>query len=225
MGLQARAQRATADIEKAPLVNSLSAPTSSSSSETENEADRSRPAWRQNQRRHRSNQSFLSLKIKNIDKIFLVLIGGFVFLKVLHHLEFPFPRPPSPPPAPLPDFIEQGIQQCEVIGRPTPHFKRSTAKREKNDRFVKGTKSTWLRNGTLWTGEKDGREVLEGVSVYLEHGIIRKMGAHEEIESFVKGKGDHDVEEVELGGAWVTPGYVTYYLTESKVFPGSFTPL
>ncbi|WVQ99842.1 hypothetical protein IAU59_006985 [Kwoniella sp. CBS 9459] len=199
MGLQSRALRpASSDIEKAPLVNS------SSSSASESESDRARPAWKQ--RRHPSrSQPAISLKANNLGSVFLLLLGGFVFFKVFH-LDFPFPRPA--PPAPLPKFIEQGIEQCEIIGRPTPHFKRANSKREKNDRFVKGTKSTWLKNGTLWTGEKDGQEVLEGVSVYLEDGVIRKVGDYKEIESYVKGKGGHAAEEVELGGAWVTPGII-----------------
>ncbi|WRT68226.1 uncharacterized protein IL334_005202 [Kwoniella shivajii] len=120
--------------------------------------------------------------------------------------EFPFPKP-STPPSVTPKFIEEGIRQCEIINRSIPHFEPSSNKRKENDRYVKGTKPTLLKNGTLWTGEKDGHEVLYGVDILIENGLIRKIGKSKDILLSLKERKDA-VEEVELNGSWVTPGIV-----------------
>jgi len=120
-------------------------------------------------------------------------------------LDFPWPKPE--PSAPPPSFIAEGIKQCGIISRPPPSHKPATGQRKVSDRFVKGTKATWLKNGTVWTGESGGNEVLYGVDVLLDGGVIRKVGKPEEIQEMIKGKDKKaDYDEVELGGAWVTPG-------------------
>jgi hypothetical protein len=120
-------------------------------------------------------------------------------------LDFPWPKPE--PSAPPPSFIAEGIKQCGIIARPPPSHKHATGERKVSDRFVKGTKATWLKNATVWTGEKGGEEVLYGVDVLLDGGVIRKVGKPEEISELLKGKDKKvEYEEVELGGAWVTPG-------------------
>jgi len=120
-------------------------------------------------------------------------------------LDFPWPKPE--PSAPPPSFIAEGIKQCGIISRPPPHHKHATSERKYSDRFVKGTKATWLKNATVWTGEKGGEEVLYGVDVLLDGGVVRKIGKSDEISEMIKGKDKHaEVDEVELDGAWVTPG-------------------
>ena len=88
--------------------------------------------------------------------------------------------------------------------------------------FVPGTKPTWLKNGTIWTGASDGEEILKGYDVLLDGGVIRKIGSSEEIQSYIgsnpalssskqkdgKSHTDKTIDEVELDGAWVTPGIV-----------------
>jgi len=120
-------------------------------------------------------------------------------------LDFPWPKPE--PSAPPPSFIAEGIKQCGIISRPPPSHKHATAERKYSDRFVKGTKATWLKNATVWTGEQGGEEVLYGVDVLLDGGVVRKIGKPEEIQEMMKSKDKKDqYDEVELGGAWVTPG-------------------
>jgi len=115
-------------------------------------------------------------------------------------LEFPWPKPD---PAPVPSFIKEGIKQCGIISRPPPSHKPATAQRKISDRFVAGTRAVWLKNGTVWTGEKGGEEVLYGVDVLMDGGVVRKIGKNEDIKEMVK-KGE--VDEIDLNGAWVTPG-------------------
>jgi hypothetical protein len=115
---------------------------------------------------------------------------------------FPFPKPA---PSSTPSFIKEGIKQCKVISRPPPSPKAYTDKRQTSERYVKGTKATLLRNATLWTGEKGGTEVIHGADVLLDGGVVRKISRGDKSvdwRELVKG----EVEEVELGGAWVTPG-------------------
>jgi hypothetical protein len=49
----------------------------------------------------------------------------------------------------------------------------------------------------VWTGEKQGEEVLEGYDILLEKGVVRKISRSGEIALDLK-----EVDEVELHGAW-----------------------
>jgi hypothetical protein len=115
-------------------------------------------------------------------------------------LDFPWPKPD---PVPAPSFIAEGIKQCGIISRPPPSHKPATSARKISDRFVKGTRAVWLKNGTVWTGGKGGEEVLYGVDVLMDGGVVRQVGKAKDIKEMVK-KGE--VDELELNGAWVTPG-------------------
>lgn len=115
-------------------------------------------------------------------------------------LDFPFPSRPTP----TPPFVEEGIRQCELIARPPPNPKPFTGKRKVSDRFVEGTGPVLLKNATVWTGEDDGQEVLRGADVLLEGGVIRRING-DDLLSLAK---ERRAEEVELHGAWVTPGIV-----------------
>lgn len=115
--------------------------------------------------------------------------------------DFPWPRPD---PAPLPGFIKDGLKQCETISRPPPSHRPATEKRTVSDRFVPGTKAVWLRNATVWTGGKGGEELLYSTDVLLDGGVIRKIGSSEDIRAVTKG--DKEIEEHQLNGAWLTPG-------------------
>jgi hypothetical protein len=138
-----------------------------------------------------------------VGKWFRILLAGSALVYLLANTSIDFPWP-KPDPLPVPSFVKEGIKQCEVIGRPPPHHKPATEKRKVNDRFVDGTKSVWLRNATVWTGEHGGEEVLYEQDVLLDGGVIRKIGSGDDIAVLVKG--DKDVEEVHLDGAWLTPG-------------------
>lgn len=130
----------------------------------------------------------------------LLLFGILTYIVFHKSLGFSFPFPPSPE-KPLPKFVKEGIEQCKIISRPSPSFTPYDGGRKESDRFVKGTKGVWLKNGTIWTGNKDGEEILRGYDVLLQGGVVRKVGKGEDWSDLVKG-----VEEVDLHGAWVTPG-------------------
>lgn len=134
----------------------------------------------------------------------LLLTGTF---KLKDDLAFPWPGEPES----LPPFVRDGMKRCAHLHQaPAPEL--ATHARKHSDRYVKGTAPVLLKNATLWTGEKDGTEVLHGADVWLEGGVVRKIAASkdtnfEELFEAAKHKGRR-VETVELDGAWVTPGIV-----------------
>jgi hypothetical protein len=126
-----------------------------------------------------------------------ILLAGLI----TNVLDFPFPRKDPE----LPTFVKEGLKQCDLIARPPPHPKPFTSARKVSDRFVEGTKSVLLKNGTVWTGEKEGEEILYGGSVLLQGGVIKAVGDEGSLLAMMAGSRGK-VDEVDLHGAWVTPG-------------------
>lgn len=183
MAIQARAvprRAAPGDVEKAPLVDTPD------NLEVEGDDD--------NKHARRRTTHFYVHPILT----FLAVSG-----LCLYNFGFPFP---SPAPEPLPPFVEDGMKQCAIIARPPPTPKDFTAARKRSDRFAEGTGAVWLKNATLWTGENDGEEVLYGADVWLDGGVIRRIGKADDMVDLLAASKDY--EEVELNGAWVTPGIV-----------------
>ena len=134
---------------------------------------------------------------------------------------WPFPGHESPKDKDTPAWIRYGQEQCDIIASSPPSFKKFTGERKSNERWVQEypegaikDAGTWLKNATLWTGEQDGSEVKHGWSVWLKAGVIRKIGAHDDVKLAIAnelgatafGSGEGKVIEVELNGSWVTPG-------------------
>jgi hypothetical protein len=79
-----------------------------------------------------------------------------------------------------------------------------------SDRYTPGTPSTIIYNARIWTGERNGTEVVDGF-VWLENGIVVAVGGFEEQEGVLKelrGSRKHGslVKFVDAGWKWVTPG-------------------
>lgn len=72
------------------------------------------------------------------------------------------------------------------------------AGRSVSDRFEEGTPATLIRNATIWTGQKNGTEIIYG-DLLLDKGIVKAIGQ-------VPRTPLHDVRTVDADGAWVTPG-------------------
>ncbi|KZS89718.1 hypothetical protein SISNIDRAFT_479686 [Sistotremastrum niveocremeum HHB9708] len=108
----------------------------------------------------------------------------------------------------IPSKEEQAaiLERCKytrAIPGPPPDF----SQRKKSDRFDRGTKATLIRNATIWTGLRGGTEVVKG-DLLLDGGIVKALGyipntVIEELREVGVG-----IDEVEGGGAWVTPGIV-----------------
>jgi len=102
----------------------------------------------------------------------------------------------------LPLHAEETLQKCQMLHTkpgPLPDFH----KRTQSDRFVKGTRATLIRNASIWTGNAEQYEILQG-DILLDMGIIKFVG-HTTQDMFSKFK---DLITLDAGGSWVTPGYV-----------------
>lgn len=73
--------------------------------------------------------------------------------------------------------------------------------RETSDRYQAGTTATLIRNATIFTGARNGTEVVYG-DVLLNGGIVKALGY---IPPRLLALAN-DVEVVDAGGRWVTPG-------------------
>ncbi|KAF8805276.1 hypothetical protein BYT27DRAFT_7297664 [Phlegmacium glaucopus] len=98
---------------------------------------------------------------------------------------------------------------CKNIRTPAgPPQSFNTAARIENDRFVPGTPPVLLRNATVWTGARNGAEIVYG-DVLLDRGLVVAVGYIP--PSLLDGVRQSTMTEVrveDVGGAWVTPGLV-----------------
>jgi hypothetical protein len=109
----------------------------------------------------------------------------------------------------VPFHAKEILDKCaalKVPAGPPKDFHSRTA----SDRYTPGTPSTIIYNARVWTGEKNGTEVVDGF-VWLENGIIVAVGGFEEQERVLnglRGARSHNslVKFVDAGGKWVTPG-------------------
>lgn len=105
-------------------------------------------------------------------------------------------------PVNVPMNAQQIIQQCHSLYT-LPGPPKNFNSRSESDRFQRGTKPILIENATLWTGGKNGHEVVSG-SLLLDKGLIKAVGRIDQtiLDSY------EDLDVVDAHGAWVTPGYV-----------------
>jgi hypothetical protein len=101
----------------------------------------------------------------------------------------------------LPFHAEQALQKCQMLHAkpgPLPNFHTRT----ESDRFVEGTRATLIRNASIWTGDEEQYEILQG-DILFDKGIIKFLGhASQDLIGNFK-----DLVTLDAGGSWVTPGY------------------
>ena len=110
--------------------------------------------------------------------------------------------------ATVPVNAAQIIQKCQalhILPRPPSNFDQ----RIQSDRFETGTPPTLFRNASIWTGRISGHEVIVG-DLLLDRGIIKEVG---QIKRGVLNAYD-DLIIIDVGGAWITPGYVRPLLSK-----------
>lgn len=101
------------------------------------------------------------------------------------------------PPRNESDILRTAREQCRLAHAPAgapPHFHERT----QNDRYVHGTRSTVVRNATVF----DGQVVLFETDVFAKDGLIVW------VESAQAHKPAPDAHEVQAHGQWLTPGIV-----------------
>ncbi|KAJ6572059.1 carbohydrate esterase family 9 protein [Mycena capillaripes] len=102
----------------------------------------------------------------------------------------------------LPINAQAILAQCGALHL-TPGPPDDFQSRTQSDRFQEGTKPTLIRNATIWTGLDNGSEVIQG-DILVDKGLIKKVGSVD--KSVLRSYGD--VEVLDAGGSWVSPGIV-----------------
>lgn len=149
-------------------------------------------------RRDRQRKPSLSRRIllKVVTRLFVLLIASFTIRFALQ----PLTRGQTSASS-----LAAGLEQCRYIAT-IPGPSGDFHQRAHSDRFEFGTRAVLLKNAKIWTGNSEGNEVIEG-DVLLDGGILKAVG---EVDAKYLGslrlKGE--VDEVDVGGKWVTPGIV-----------------
>ena len=122
----------------------------------------------------------------------------------------------------VPPDIAKGLEKCKLL-HVTPGPPSDFHSREKSDRFVQGTNPTLItvrvviniqscrvptvtsfnQNASIWTGGKDGTEVVLG-DILLDRGMIKQTGNISRDTLAQSGIGAY--EHVDAQGKWVSPG-------------------
>jgi hypothetical protein len=92
---------------------------------------------------------------------------------------------------------------CASLKSETGH-PEDLQRRSRSDRFVVGTKPVLIKGARVWTGERNGTEIVTG-DVLLDKGIIRGVG-HSATAALAAHTGDITV--IDARGAWITPGLI-----------------
>ncbi|KAF5371160.1 hypothetical protein D9758_004120 [Tetrapyrgos nigripes] len=102
----------------------------------------------------------------------------------------------------IPINAAQILDKCanlDTLPGPPPDF----YSRKESDRFEPGTKPVLIKRATIWTGERNGTEIVTG-DVLLDKGMIKAFG-HIKTSTILK---HGHVEIIDAAGAWLTPGIV-----------------
>ena len=95
--------------------------------------------------------------------------------------------------------VEDILNKCAARDA-TPRSPDDLLLRSVNDRFEAGTRATLIKNVTLWTGARNGTEIVYG-DILLDKGLIQGIGYIPEWDY-----SRYDADVVDANGSWVTPG-------------------
>lgn len=136
---------------------------------------------------------------------FLVLWYGFAFGQGIKFWEAYTTNRLSPQAA-------AALSRCVSLQQkpgPPPNFYA----RSQSDRYVSGTKAVLLKNAKIWSGEKNGTDVFYS-DILLDKGVIKGIGRN--AKRLAK-RFKEDIEVIDVKNAWVTPGYVLYRPTFTRL--------
>lgn len=120
-----------------------------------------------------------------------------------------------------PFHAKEILDKCaalKVPAGPPKDFHLRTA----SDRHTPGTPSTIIYNARIWTGERNGTEVMDGF-VWLKKGIVVAIGGLKEQKEVLKELRSSEglgfpVKFVNAGWKWVTPGLGKSSAVDIRVF-------
>ena len=76
--------------------------------------------------------------------------------------------------------------------------------RSHSDRFEEGTRPVLVKNGKIWTGRRNGTEVIHG-DILMDKGIVKSIGDLRGVSLELYGK---SLMVLDAKDAWITPGIV-----------------
>lgn len=128
---------------------------------------------------------------------------GFVLLVFLFNIIGRFSIEHQVRRVPVFHGTSEALARCHQLSlRPGPpeHFHERTS----SDRFETGTPPVLIQNAKLWTGRKNGTEVIKG-DILLDKGLIQSIGhlPRSSLQNYAK-----NLVIVDAKNAWVTPGIV-----------------
>ncbi|KAG9004460.1 hypothetical protein FRB94_002331 [Tulasnella sp. JGI-2019a] len=101
----------------------------------------------------------------------------------------------------VPLHAQRILNECasmKMLPGPSPSF----ANRVKSERFEPGTKAQYIHNATIWTGLRDGHDVIQG-DILLKNGLVWAVG---QIPNELVQEAGANIEHINAFGSWVTPG-------------------
>ena len=102
------------------------------------------------------------------------------------------------------------LSKCSTIhvpAGPPADYATSSRLHSGSDRWVPGTPPTLLRNAKIWTGARNGTEIVYG-DILLDKGLIVAVGyIPPSLISATTGAGS-EMRVQDVGGKWITPGLV-----------------
>src|ERR1700734_442650 len=124
----------------------------------------------------------------------LTLSPLFLVTRVIHVPYFHKRAPPNV------SFAVSRCQQLRLKAGPSPTFYDRTH----SDRYVPGTKPVLIKHARIWTGRKNGTEVVRG-DILLDKGLIKAVG---NVPRSALNVFKDDPVIIDAKNAWVTPGIV-----------------
>jgi hypothetical protein len=100
----------------------------------------------------------------------------------------------------VPVNAQKILAQCTSLNA-LPGPLSSFYSRDVSDRYEPGTNATWIKNGVIFTGEKNGTVIVKG-DLLLDKGIVKAIG---KIPGWMLDKVEN-LTTVDAHGAWITPG-------------------
>lgn len=96
------------------------------------------------------------------------------------------------------------ILRCQrLAGNSTITSSASFARRD-SDRYVPGTRPVLIKRARIWTGERNGSQVIRG-DILMEKGLIKSIGR---ISDVTLASYKTDLIIIDANNSWVTPGLV-----------------
>ena len=96
------------------------------------------------------------------------------------------------------------VSRCRKLVRPAGSSFPHTGSRSHSDRFEEGTRPTLIQNAKIWTGRKNGTEVIRA-DILLDKGLIKSIG---HLRSFALETYGKELDIQDANNSWVTPGLV-----------------